>query len=88
MDILSLTSLVIIKISLRYLVSKELADNAKFVNDANTAKKVAFKCYGAFFAIQANRGIIDTCPNGDSTAVLMIAINFASTIPLVADAVQ
>ena len=33
---------------------------AKFVKEAKTAKKVALRCEGAFFAIQANKGIIDT----------------------------
>ena len=65
-----------------------LADNARFVNDAKTAKKVAFKCAGAFFAIQAYRGIIDTWPSGDSNAVLINAINLASTTPPVNEAVQ
>ena len=30
-------------ISFKYFVPNELADSAKFVKDANTAKKVAFK---------------------------------------------
>ena len=38
----------------------ELADRARFVKDANTAKKVAFMFSGAFFAIHANSGIIET----------------------------
>ena len=49
-----------IKISFRYLVPSEFADKARLVKDAKTAKKVAFKCEGAFFAIQANIGIIAT----------------------------
>ena len=51
-------------------------------------KKLAFKWEGAFLAIQAKSGIIDIWPNGDSNAVLIIAINFASTIPFVKDEVQ
>ena len=58
------------------------------MNEAKTAKKVAFKCEGAFLAIQAKSGIIDIWPNGDSNAVLIIAINFASTIPFVNEEVQ
>ena len=85
---LSLTARVIMNISFKYLVPKALADKARFVNDAKIAKKVAFKCAGAFFAIQANKGIIDTCPKGDSNAVLTIAINRASTIPFVKEDVQ
>ena len=85
---LSLTSLVIIKTSFRYLVPNELADKAKLVKEANTAKKVAFKCEGAFFAIQANKGIIETCPKGDSSAVFIIAMNLASIIPFVNEEVQ
>ena len=38
-----------VKISFKYLVPSALADNARFVKDANTAKKVAFKCAGAFW---------------------------------------
>ena len=75
-------------ISFRYLVPKAFADRARFVNDAKMAKKVAFKCTGAFLAIQANNGIIETCPKGDSNAVLMIAINLASTTPFVKEDVQ
>ena len=76
------------KIEMASLVGKELADRAKLVKEANTAKKVAFKCEGAFFAIQANKGIIETCPRGDSRAVFIIAINLASTIPFVSEDVQ
>ena len=71
-----------------YLVPKELAESAKLVKEANTAKKVAFKCVGAFLAIQANKGIIETCPRGDSSAVFIIAMNLASTIPFVNEDVQ
>ena len=77
-----------VNISFRYLVPKALADKARFVKDAKIAKKVAFKCAGAFFAIQANNGIIDTCPKGDSKAVLTMAINRASATPFVKEAVQ
>ena len=42
---------------------------------------------GAFLAIHANKGIIETWPKGDSK-VLIIAINLASTTPPVNDAVQ
>ena len=86
--ILFLTSRVIVNISFKYFVPSELADSARFVKDANTAKNVAFKWLGAFFAIQASRGIIDICPRGDSKAVFTIAINFASTKPFVIEAVQ
>jgi len=40
-----------VNISFKYFVPRELADNARFVKEAKTAKKVAFKCEGAFFAI-------------------------------------
>ena len=85
---LSLTALVMTNISFKYLVPKALADKARFVKEAKIAKKVAFRCDGAFFAIQANNGIIDTCPKGDSKAVLMIAINRASTTSFVKEDVQ
>ena len=85
---LSLTARVMMNISFRYLVPKALADKARFVKEAKIAKTVAFKCTGAFFAIQANNGIIETCPKGDSNAVLTMAINRASTIPFVKEAVQ
>ena len=62
--------------------------HARLVKEAKTAKKVAFKCAGAFFAIQASKGIMDTCPNGDSNAVFIKAINFASTTPPVKEDVQ
>ena len=58
------------------------------INLAKFAKKVAFKCVGAFLAIQANKGIIETCPRGDSSAVFNIAMNFASTTPFVKEDVQ
>ena len=64
-------------------MNNSLADSAIFVNDAKTAKNVALYLEGAFFAIQANYGIIATCDKGDSTAVFSIAINLASTKPLV-----
>ena len=57
-ETLSLTSLVTVNISFKYFVPNALADSARFVKDAKTAKKVAFKCAGAFFAIQANRGTV------------------------------
>ena len=38
---------------------RRLNDKARFVNDAITAKKVAFKFAGARFAIQASMGIIE-----------------------------
>ena len=79
--ILSFTSRVTTKASFRYLVPSALAESARLVNEAKTAKNVAFIWAGAFRAIQAKRGIIETWPSGDSTAVLIIAINFASTIP-------
>ena len=41
-------------ISFKYLVPKALADKARFVKEAKIAKKVAFKCAGAFFAIFAS----------------------------------
>ena len=85
---LSFTSLVTVYISFMYLVPKELAESAKLVKEANTAKKVAFKCDGAFLAIQAYKGIIETCPRGDSRAVFIKAINLASTIPFVNEEVQ
>ena len=68
-ETLSLTSLVTVNISFKDFVPKELAERARFVKEAKTAKKVALRCEGAFLAIQANHGIIDTCPNGDSKAV-------------------
>ena len=77
-----------INISFKYLVPKALADKARFVKDAKIAKKVAFKWDGAFFAIQANNGIIEICPKGDSNAVLTMAINRASTAPFVKEDVQ
>jgi len=45
--------------SFRYLVPSWLNDKARFVNEAITAKKVAFKLAGAEFAIQASMGIIE-----------------------------
>ena len=75
-------------ISFKYLVPKALADKARFVKEAKIAKKVAFKWVGAFFAIQANNGIIETCPKGDSIAVFTIAINRASTTSFVKEDVQ
>ena len=71
-----------------YLVARELADSAKLVKDAKTAKNVAFSSFGAFFAIQANKGIIEICPCGDSNAVLRMAINLASINPAVSEAVH
>ena len=75
-------------ISFKYFVPNALADNARLVKEAKTAKNVAFKWEGAFLAIQAYKGIIDTWPKGDSRAVLINAINFASTIPPVNEDVQ
>ena len=75
-------------ISFKYLAPKALADRARFVKEAKIAKKVAFKWDGAFFAIQANNGIIEICPKGDSNAVFTIAINLASTTPFVKEDVQ
>lgn len=45
-----------------YLVPSWLNDKARFVNEAITAKKVAFKFAGALFAIQASIGIIEIGP--------------------------
>ena len=45
---LSLTARVMTNISFKYLVPKALADKARFVKEAKIAKKVAFKCAGAF----------------------------------------
>ena len=73
-------------ISFKYLVPKALADKARFKR--NIAKKVAFKWAGAFFAIQANKGIMETCPKGDSNAVFTIAINRASTTSFVKEDVR
>ncbi len=75
---LSFTSIVTTKAWFRYLVPSSLAESARLVNDANTAKNVAFSCTGAFFAIHARRGIIDTWPSGHSTTVFVIAMNLAS----------
>ena len=47
-DTLSFTSLVTVKIWFKYLVPKALAERAKFVKEAKTAKKVALRCEGAF----------------------------------------
>ena len=66
-----------------FLVNNSLADKAKLVKDANTAKNVALYFKGAFFAIHPNKGIIATCPKGDSIAVFINAMNLASMIPLV-----
>ena len=41
--------------SFKYLVNSSLADRAKFVKDANTAKKVALYLIGAFFAIHPSK---------------------------------
>ena len=87
-ETLSLTSLVTVNISFKYFVPSALADSARFVKDAKTAKKVAFKCAGAYYAIHAKRGIIETCPKGDSRAVFINAMNLASTTPPVKEAVQ
>jgi hypothetical protein len=73
---------------LRYLVSSELDERARLVNDAITAKKVALRFSGALRAIQASIGIIATWPRGDSSAVSMIAMKRASTTPSVQAAVQ
>ena len=40
---LSLTSLVTTNISFKYFVNKALAESARFVNEAKTAKKVALR---------------------------------------------
>ena len=40
---LSLTSRVTVNISFKYFVPRALADKARLVNEAKTAKKVAFK---------------------------------------------
>ena len=85
---LFLTSRVMINPSFKYFVPRALADRARFVKEANTAKNVAFRWEGAFFAIQAKSGIIDTCPSGDSIAVFIIAINFALITPFDIEAVQ
>jgi len=58
------------------------------VNDAITAKNVAFSSTGALRAIQASIGIIATCPSGDSMAVSSTAMNRASTMPPVSGAVM
>ena len=76
------------KISLMYFVANALADNAKLVKDAKTAKKVAFSSAGAFFAIHASNGIIEIWPSGDSSAVLRIAMKRASIRPPVSAAVH
>ena len=64
------------------------ADKARLVNEAITAKKVAFKFAGAELAIQASIGIMEICPSGDSNAVSIKAINRASTNPPVIRAVH
>ena len=66
-----------------YFVPRLLADRARLVKEAMTAKKVALRCAGAFLAIQASIGIIAICPRGDSIAVSKTAMKRASTTPLV-----
>jgi len=77
------TSRVTTKIVLRYFVPSSAADNARLVKEAITAKNVALRCGGAECAIQASMGTIDTCPSGDSTAVLTRAMKRASITPWV-----
>ena len=76
------------KISFKYLVPRLLADRARLVNDAMTAKNVALSSTGACLAIQASIGIIAIWPKGDSNVVSTRAMNRASTTPPVQLAVH
>jgi len=57
----------------------KVKESAGLVEDAMTAKQVAFKCGGALWAIQASMGIITTWSRGDSRAVSARVMNCAST---------
>ena len=58
------------------------------MNDAITAKKVAFRLAGAELAIQASIGIIAIWPSGEVSAVSTTAMKRASTTPPVSRAVH
>ena len=60
----------------------------KLENEAKTEKKVALYFKGAFLAIHPRRGIIATCPKGDSIALFINAMNLASIIPPVKEEVK